>query len=315
MATSLDLEASENISSDHFLINGLLQIVLDMETGDTDDFITLLFLLGHPLIHLKAVTIVPGTPDQIGFIRYVLNRFNRNDLPLGVFNINAKPALSKFHLKIYENTLIRESREVLDGSDVLIANCNEQTILICGGPLSNVAKAIQSGQFKVGRLVVQGGFAGDNIIPEEKRLNKFNGRLTCHTFNLGTDIKAAKIVLNYSEIKEKYFVSKNVCHGVIYTKDIHKQLEKVKDQSQSLQEIYHVMSIYLNQKGKIGKAFHDPLAACCAIDLSIGQWKHVELYMDENTKEWGSRINKYPNVKIIVDYHQDKFLSTLFAYG
>jgi pyrimidine-specific ribonucleoside hydrolase len=286
-----------------------------METGDPDDFITLLFLLGHPLVHLKAVTIVPGTPDQIGFIRYVLNRFNRNDLPLGVFNINAKPALSKFHLKIYEDTLIRESREALDGSDVLIANCDEQTILICGGPLSNIAKAIETGQFKVGRLVVQGGFAGDNIIPEEKRLNKFNGRLTCHTFNLGADIKAAKIVLNYSEIKEKYFVSKNVCHGVIYTKDIHKQLEKVKDQSQSLQEIYHVMSIYLNQKGKIGKAFHDPLAACCAIDLSIGQWKHVELYMDENTKEWGSRINKHSNVKIIVNYHQDKFLSTLFAYG
>ncbi len=78
--------------------------------------------------------------------------------------------------------------------------------------------------------------------------------------------------------------------------------------------MYHVMSVYLNRAGKMGKAIHDPLAACCAIDLSIGQWKDVELYMDENTKEWGSRINEHPNVKIIVDYHQEKFLSTLFAF-
>ncbi|CAF5001675.1 unnamed protein product, partial [Rotaria sp. Silwood1] len=175
---------------------------------------------------LKAVTVVPGTPDQIDFLRYVLDRFGRNDLPLGVFDMNAKPALSKFHLKIYDNMSIKESREVLDGSDVLLTYCDEKTILICGGPLKNVAKAIQTGRFKFGRLVVQGGFAGDNIVPKEKRLSKFNGRITCPTFNLGADIKATKIVLDYNDIKEKFFVSKNVCHGVLYTKDTHKKLEK-----------------------------------------------------------------------------------------
>jgi pyrimidine-specific ribonucleoside hydrolase len=294
--------------------NERLQIVLDMETGDPDDFITLIFLLGHPKVNLKAVTVVPGTPDQIGFLRYVLGRFNRSDLPLGAFNMNAKPALSKFHLKIYEDAIINESRDALDGSDVLLTHCDEQTILICGGPLTNVAKAIQSGQFKLGRLVAQGGFAGDNIVPEEKRLSKFNGRITCPTFNLGADIKSAKIVLDYNGIKEKYFVSKNVCHGVLYTINTHKQLEKFKDKSQSLQEIYHVMSVYLKKPGKNAKAFHDPLAACCAIDLSIGEWKDVKLYMDEKTKEWGSIISNNPNVKIIVDYNHDKFISTLFAY-
>ncbi len=222
----------ENIvqsNSDHFLINGHLQVVFDMETGDPDDFITFLFLLGHPMVHLKAVTIVSGTPDQIGFLRYVLNRFNRSDLPLGAFNMNAKPALSKFHLKIYEDTSINESREALDGSEVLLTYCDEQTILICGGPLKNVAKAIQSGEFKLGRLVAQGGFAGDNIVHEQKRLQKFNGRITCPTFNLGADAKAAKIVLDYNGIKEKFFVSKNVCHGVLYTNETHQQLEQVKD--------------------------------------------------------------------------------------
>jgi pyrimidine-specific ribonucleoside hydrolase len=97
----------------------------------------------------------------------------------------------------------------------------------------NVAKAIEKGGFKLGRLVDQCGFAGDNIVPQEKQLSKLNGRLTCPTFNLGADIKVDKIVLDYSGIKEKYFVSKNVCHGVIYTNETHRQLEKVKDKRQS----------------------------------------------------------------------------------
>jgi pyrimidine-specific ribonucleoside hydrolase len=305
MATCL---VDEIASSD---LNERLEMVFDMETGDPDDFVTFIFLLGHPKVNLKAVTVVPGTPDQIGFLRYVLHRFNRDDLPLGVFNINAKPALSKFHLKIYDNVLIHESRDALEGYEVLLKYCDEKTTLVCGGPLKNVAKAIEKGGFKLGRLVAQGGFAGDNIVPEEKRLSKFNGRITCPTFNLGSDIKAAKIVLDYPDIKQKYFVSKNVCHGVLYTHQTHLQLEKVKDKRQSLQEMYHVMSVYLNRKGS--KAFHDPLAACCAIDLSIGEWKDVRLYMDEKTKEWGSIISNNPNVKIIIDYSQDKFLSTLFS--
>ncbi len=45
------------------------------------------------------------------------------------------------------------------------------------------------------------------------------------------------------------------------------------------------MPIYLQNQGKISKAFHDPLTACCAIDLSSGQLKDVKLYMDEKTKE------------------------------
>lgn len=306
MATSLDFNASVSESR--------LPVVFDMETGDPDDFVTLLLLLGHPSVHLKALTIVPGTPDQIGFIRYVLSRFGRSDLPLGVFNVNGKPSLSAFHRKIYPNVRIDECRDASDGSEVLISHCDERTTLICGGPLKNVAKAIQTGRFRLGRLVAQGGFAGDNIVPSSKRLDKFRGRITCPTFNLGSDINAAKIVLNSSSIREKYFVSKNVCHGVIYDRNLHEILEPIHHRSQSLDEIYGVMSIYLDKQKKHGKAFHDPLAACCAIDLSIGQWVDVELYVDPQTNEWGSRLNDRTNVKIIIDYDREKFISTLFAY-
>jgi hypothetical protein len=38
----------------------MLDVVWDMETADPDDFITLLRLLGHPRVRLKAVTIITG---------------------------------------------------------------------------------------------------------------------------------------------------------------------------------------------------------------------------------------------------------------
>jgi len=304
----------ESLNSERFYINGRLQIVLDLEIGYMDDFITLVFLLGHPLVNLKAITIVPGTPDEIGFLRHVLAIFNRADIPLGVFDMNAKSIVSAFDYKVYYSTEIKESREAFDACDILLTHCDENTILVCGGPLTNVSKAIQTGKFRLGRLVVQGGFAGDNIVPSNKRIDKLNGQLTSTAFNLDSNVQSALNVLQDKTIKEKFFVSKNVCHRVHYNRDMHKQLEPIKDKSLSLKEIYRIMSIYLDSINIDGEIFHDPLTACCAIDPTIGEWRDVELYFDEQVKEWGSRIVEYPNVKITVDYNHSSFLNTLFAY-
>ena len=50
-------------------IMGRRPFVFDMETSDPDDFITLVFLLGHPEVDLRAVTITPGTREQVGVVR------------------------------------------------------------------------------------------------------------------------------------------------------------------------------------------------------------------------------------------------------
>jgi inosine-uridine nucleoside N-ribohydrolase len=63
-----------------------MRVVWDMETGDPDDFLTLLFLLGHPGVELAGVTLTPGTPDQIGVVRHALGLFER-DIPVGAFDI------------------------------------------------------------------------------------------------------------------------------------------------------------------------------------------------------------------------------------
>ncbi len=46
-----------------------------METNDPDEFLTLLLLIGHPRVNLKAVTVTPSTPDQIGLVRHAVNDF------------------------------------------------------------------------------------------------------------------------------------------------------------------------------------------------------------------------------------------------
>jgi hypothetical protein len=94
--------------------------------------------------------------------------------------------------------------------------------------LKNLDKPIQKGQFKLGRLVAQGGFDDDNIVPEDKRLDKFNGRVTFHTFYLGDDTKPDQIILDYDGIKQKVFLSKN-------NRNSSTKLEKIKHKSQSFE--------------------------------------------------------------------------------
>ena len=58
-----------------------------------------------------------------------------------------------------------------------------------------------------------------------------------------------------------------------------------------------------------GKALHDPLAACCAIDPAIGQWAHVRLFRDKG--EWGSELDLDSTTRIIVGYDHERFVAVL----
>jgi hypothetical protein len=82
------------------------------------------------------------------------------------------------------------------------------------------------------------GFAGEGVVPAEKQLPKFRGRTTCPTHNLMGDRKAAELVASYAHIPDKRFVSKNVCHGVVYDQSMHEQFEAVKARRHSLERIW-----------------------------------------------------------------------------
>jgi pyrimidine-specific ribonucleoside hydrolase len=288
----------------------MLDVVWDMETGDPDDFLTLLLLLGHPRVNLRGVTITPGTPDQVGVVRAALAWFERA-IPVGVFNIEhaAKGScVSSWHYAAYG--AMPPSRDAMPGPALLRELCNEETTLVTGGPLKNLGRALQIEGFRLGRLVVQGGFAGEGVVPPERQLAKFRGMTTCPTYNLNGDPKAALAVIASSAIGSKRFVSKNVCHGVVYDHALHERFAAVKDRSRSMELIHRGMSTYLDGSPD-GKKFHDPLAACCAIDGTIGEWAEVELYREKG--QWGSRLAPGSGVEIIVGYDRAKFVDTLTA--
>jgi len=82
----------------------MIDVVWDMETGDPDDFLTLLLLIGHPDVNLKAVTVTPGTPAQIGLVRHALNNWFGLDIPIGSYQLSHnKVCVSGWHYQVYGN--------------------------------------------------------------------------------------------------------------------------------------------------------------------------------------------------------------------
>ena len=341
-----------------------MNVVFDMETSDPDDFLTLLRLLGHPHVTLRAVTITPGTKEQVGLVRQALTWFGRTDIYVGAFNLDhVGNCVSEWHYKAYRLEKV-ESNDAEEGWAVLDRTLGVGTTLICGAALKNLGALLHRMRTRIydrppclGRAFIQGGFAGEGVVPPENQLEKFKGKVTCPTFNLNGDPQSALSVLErrawFSDLR---FVSKNVCHGVKYDKAMHAEFEALRTtwcshplctcachtggvqmlhfmeccfpcprceqnlpghpgpatspmaQSQSL--IYQGMAHYLGRHAD-GKAFHDPLAACCALNPDIGMWAEVELYRERG--EWGSYLLEGSGVKIITGYDHTLFVNTLLG--
>lgn len=336
--------------------------VLDMETSDPDDFLTLLLLLGHPEVDLVAVTVTPGTREQVGLVRQALAWFGK-DIPVGAFDADhPKDCVSAWHYRAFPQ--LKKDLADADGPgwQVLDAYLGEDVTMVegaapknLGALLAKMATRIYDRTPTLGKLFFQGGFAGEGVVPPERQLEKFRGKVTCPSFNPGGDPQATLAILErrgwFSDLR---FVSKNVCHGVRYDQEMHARFEAVSPTwcshelcrcechapgvrmlhvmaccspcgrcgrnvagfvgfptsraaiAQSL--IYQGMRAYL-ERHPDGKAFHDPLAACCAIDPCVGEWAEVELYRERG--EWGSYLLEGSGVRIIMGHDHERFVGTL----
>ena len=89
----------------------------------------------------------------------------------------------------------------------------DANIVFCGGALTALSKFLEN--HKISTLVMNGGFVGDNIIPKEDRLEKFDGKKTISTFNFNCDVVSTDKVLKSSteKIGKIILVGKNVCHS------------------------------------------------------------------------------------------------------
>lgn len=290
-----------------------MNVVFDMETSDPDDFLTLCFLGAHPKVNLVAVTITPGTQEQVGLVKWALkNVIGDNDLPIGVFDLNREDGcVSEFHYKIgHSPTKIKVDTS---GADVLYNAFTKfpDVTLLTGGPLKNLHQLLlKYPDVKIPRWVAQGGFAGDSLVPPEHRLAKFTGRETCPTFNFNGDPKGALLAFASNNFGKKVLVSKNVCHGTLYDEYFHQRYCDIKDTNRGTKIISSTMGIYLTRH-PAGKMLHDPLAACVLLDESICEFTEVEVYRSKG--EWGSRKANDTNTFISISVDKQKFEDT-FMY-
>jgi inosine-uridine nucleoside N-ribohydrolase len=245
----------------------------------------------------------------VGLVRHALREWFGLRIPIGVKRLETeKVAVSQWHYEAYGD--IPPSEEAEPAVDVLLRCCDSETTIITGAALSNIKGAILAAEargqvFEAKAIVVQGGFAGEGVVPPELQLAKFKGRLTCPTFNLMGDKQAAHLVLGHSGFPVRRFVSKNVCHRVPYDQTMHEQIAAIKGKSIGLERIWHGMNRYL-KKNPDGKLLHDVLAACCAIDPSIATWREVQLFREK--AEWGAVLAEGSNTWIIIDYDHERFM-------
>ena len=284
-----------------------IDVLFDMETSDPDDFFALCFLTSHPAVRIRAVTITPGTMDQVGLVRLVLARAGLGDISVGSRSPDhAKKCVSNFHYRLLRHIPPAKPDGLAYEILAHAIKSHPNATILTGGPLHNLRLLLENHpQIKIARWVAQGGFAGKGVVPPEYRLKEFGNRETCQSYNFGGAGDLG--LLQSQQISKKYLVSKNVCHGVVYDKTLHTRLSHVKNKPPGLQLIYNGMDLYL--KSKSGKAFHDPLAACVAVDPHICEFKEVEMY--RKRAEWGARLKSGTSTFISIRADMERFVRCL----
>jgi pyrimidine-specific ribonucleoside hydrolase len=299
----------------------LVPYIFDMETGDPDDVLTLLFLASHPDVDLRAVTITPGSQEQVALVRWLLQQLGLTNVRLGAqdWPANAgKPVnlSTSFYQQFGRSQSGAPKCERAD--QVLCECCDTNATLVTGAALHNLGDALKIDGFRLGRWVAQGGFAGEGVVPPEKQMEKFKGKLTCPTWNFGGNIPAAQAALASMAIERKICVSKNVCHSVVYDDAFHRALQAALKtetseaptgrRSVAFKMIYDSMDRYL-QRNPGGKKLHDPLALATAFDESVCELAEVELFCKKG--QWGSNLQSGSHTWISIAYDAAKFEQAL----
>lgn len=300
-----------------------IKVVFDMETGDPDDVLTLLLLASHPKVQLLAVTITPGSVDQISLVFWILKELELSDVRVGAQEWPRNAEKKCIRGRFYES-FGRISEDSLQGvetaAQVLLECCDEETTLLTGGPLHNLGHTLELHDFKLGRWVAQGGFAGEGVVPRELQMEKFLGKQICPTWNFGGNRPAAEAALASKAISRKVLVSKNVCHRAVYDARFHAAfLEALKQSDQSEPKSTRAIALKLfcsamekYQRGE-GKKLHDPLAMAAVVDEAVCSFREVHVFNDR--QGWGSVLQAGTNTWISIDYNDERFRQILVGSG
>ena len=142
-----------------------------------------------------------GDVDDVVAVEYL---YNKNTLKCIVCDPIPTTKVGKIRQSNFEKMGIEVYFKIPEGTE----------IVFCGGALTSLAEYLEKN--KISTLVMNGGFVGDNIVPKEDRLEKFDGKKTIRTFNFNCDVYSTDKVLKSStdKIEKIILVGKNVCHSI-----------------------------------------------------------------------------------------------------
>lgn len=261
-------------------------VVYETETGDPDDMFAIAYIVSRPEWELVGLTVNPGSKQQVQTMQALCNELQISPL-IGSYDVKHPTArASGIWLQMVEDSL-KNCSGIADGSgdevySRLLDQYGSELLIISGAPMNCMGHFFEKHpDAEIDLWVAQGGFAGDNIVAPEFRLQKFQGMTECPTFNFG-GCKYSLDLLANQNIKKKILVSKNVCHGVIFNRDVLNMYEY--KGNRGLDFIAKGMGIYLRKKSS-GKKFHDPLACVVALCENLGmdqllRFEQVEMYRE-----------------------------------
>lgn len=256
-----------------------MKILLDTGTADPDDILTVAYLADKGL---SAINLWPGSDAQVGLVKSILRELGLN-IPVGG-NGYKKDCVSSFYSKVFSYSPEKPDALCKD----LAKDYVDHTILTCEAPFNLDGLDLKE-------WTAQGGYAPPQLMSSDQVLDKFKDVDSCQSFNFGSPSLIRRLMTRSTK---RTFISKNVCHGVIYDRAIHATMPDGM--------IKKIMDIYLKEHS--GKAFHDLLAASTLFDRDICEFKEVEMTNDAN--KWSCFEKPGTNTFISVGVNKERFWKT-----
>jgi hypothetical protein len=254
-------------------------------------------------VDIRAISIYPGDPDQIAFAKWMLKELGLN-IPIGSSMVNRnKNSLTGLHSALLKKYKHEDWAKADDSGENLFRSAFDQfpdtEILVIGPPKATGRFLCQNQAIEIQSATIQGGFAGYGVhnFPCIK-LDKFEGKNTFQSYNLNGSLLGTQQLFK-GKILHKHFVSKNLNHTVVYTREIHQKMMSFKPENRAGELLREALQMQIDKYPE--KKFHDPCSAVCHLHPDVATWIRARLYKIRN--EWGAAPDETGDfITVDIDY-------------
>lgn len=239
--------------------------IIETDLGHDPDDLFCICHLAEMGLPIKAVGIVPGSPEQVALAVGLRKHLNL-DFEIGVAKTTAKPEHLGVHKTLCERfgwtagTPDGTNEEVFKRAFESQPDCD---VLVIGPAPGLKATAHMAS----GKLTFQGGFLPYSLHRPSITVEKFENLEHVPTFNFNGCRDAVETTLK-AGFAIRRFCGKNVCHSIILDKE---KASRMTPARSAAGEIYlEAVRLYLERHEE--KKMHDPTALVCHLHPEIATW-------------------------------------------